>query len=153
MSIEPHYLAAESGFLDMVQLLINRGADINQAPAYQGGGTALQLASMEGYVAVVCKLLEHGAEVYAPRPKGSEGRTAFEGAAEHGRLDVLQVLWNATFCLGFDSDQMEKAMELAEANGRRATKAFIASLAATLPNALDAQSEDQPANDPLATYT
>ena len=136
LTTTPLQTAARTGSLDIVQLLIDRGADVNEAAADRRGATALQFAARRGFGAIVCKLLDHGADVNAPRPKGRTapgGMTALEGAAQFGRIDVVQILWNATFGLGFDQFQIERAMELAESNGHYATKALIASLAASLP--------------------
>jgi ankyrin repeat protein len=48
---------------------------------------------MYGFIGIACLLLEKSAEVNAP-PAIKEGRTALEGAAEHGRIDMLQLLLN-----------------------------------------------------------
>lgn len=67
---------------------------MNSEPALRGGVTALQLAAIGGYVGIALLLLEKGADVNAPAAK-FHGRTALEGAVEHGRIDMLKLLHNA----------------------------------------------------------
>ncbi|KAK3902110.1 ankyrin repeat-containing domain protein [Staphylotrichum tortipilum] len=91
----PLQLAAERGQGDMVRMLLDRGADINEASAPTRGRTALQAAAsgLEGspHMEVVEFLLDKGADINA----APSGRYAIEGAAEHGRLDMVQLLLNA----------------------------------------------------------
>ncbi|KAI1424264.1 ankyrin repeat-containing domain protein [Xylaria sp. FL1777] len=80
--------------------LINAGADTEYTPGRQ---SPLQLAASLGYVEMAKPahfnygatalqiLVEHGADVDAP-PAKKDGRTALEGAAEHGRLDMVEFL-------------------------------------------------------------
>ena len=46
-----------------------------------------------GSMTIVTTLIQRGADVHA-LAMGEYGRTALEGAAEHGRLDVVQLLLN-----------------------------------------------------------
>lgn len=71
-------------------MLVAAGADANAPPANFASGTALQLASIKGYVDIVKWLISIHADVDATA--GSHGRTALEGAAEHGRTHVVQPL-------------------------------------------------------------
>src|SRR6266536_1758486 len=108
-----HKHAAYSGNIEIVQYLLERGADVN-APAHDDAGmTALQAAAIQGYLPIALWLLQEGADVLAPGAK-KNGRTALDGAAEHGRLDMLQLLLNH---LGDDApikDLCEQAASLAE---------------------------------------
>ncbi|KAK0640651.1 ankyrin repeat-containing domain protein [Cercophora newfieldiana] len=83
--------AVELGASEIVKLLIDAGADINEPPADHGGATSLQLAAIMGYLGIAKHLLDLGADVNAA---GSDrrGRTALEGAAENGRIDIIQLL-------------------------------------------------------------
>ncbi|EXJ71124.1 uncharacterized protein A1O5_06118 [Cladophialophora psammophila CBS 110553] len=119
--------ACEVGSLEIAEFLLDRGADVNEEPAFRGGATSLQLCTMAGYAGIADKLLKSGADVHAPRPE-SKGRTALEGAAEHGRLDMLRILWDATAGQGFDAEQIESAMKLAEGNGHLACRDLIQKL-------------------------
>ncbi|KAJ6572468.1 hypothetical protein DFH09DRAFT_1312757 [Mycena vulgaris] len=81
------YWAAKLGFLRIMQLLLEHGADVNT----QGGwyGTALQVASAYGFVDLVRLLFQHGADVNA---QGGENGTALQVALEHGHLDLARLL-------------------------------------------------------------
>ena len=113
----PLQRAAELGNLEIVEILVNRGADVNGPAAARGGGTALQLAVIGCYIQVACRLLSLGANVNAPGSKGN-GRTALEAAAEHGRLDMVQILFNAgAAARRSDWGQITHAITLAKGNG------------------------------------
>ena len=113
----PLQRAAELGNLDIVDMLVNRGADVNASAAASRGGTALQLAAAGCHVSVACRLLSLGADVNTP---GStiNGKTALEAAAEQGRLDMVQILFNAgAGSKGSDKGQITNAIALANGNG------------------------------------
>jgi len=64
-------------------------------------------------------LLENGADVNALAAK-FEGRTALEGAAEHGHIDMLMLLLNAGANIkGPGESQRASALQLAKDNGHR----------------------------------
>jgi hypothetical protein len=109
----PLQLAAELGCLEIVQLLIKKGAQVNASPARRAGGTALQLAAISGNCNIAAELLSHGADPEAP-PSDLHGRWPIEGAAEHGRLDMIEYLLKVTL---FDANKCKRAMELAQENG------------------------------------
>jgi ankyrin repeat protein len=103
----PLQRAAETGKFEIVKFLLHQGAIVDQGPFYNGA-TALQLAAIGGYVGIAKLLLEHGADPNHPAAKG-DGRTALEGAAEWGRLDMVMLLVEAGVNLdqaspGYDSD-------------------------------------------------
>jgi ankyrin repeat protein len=83
----PLYVAASGGFLEMVDLLLENGADVR----VQGGifGTALQAASMEGHDAVVQLLIEHGANVNIKT--GIYG-TSLQAASAKGHETTVRLL-------------------------------------------------------------
>ena len=113
--LTPLQQAVKSNDVQMIEYLIQAGADINFLPGYANGMTALQLAvqngNMEivklllnsgadeagslqvaaknGLIGIACQLLDHGADLNAV---GSDGTTALITAAENGRLDVAQLL-------------------------------------------------------------
>jgi ankyrin repeat protein len=86
----PLQRAAEIGNFEIVQYLLECGAPVDCTPCYSGG-TALQLTAIGGYVGIAELLLEHGADINH-LPAEGEGRTAFEGAAEWGRVDMMCLL-------------------------------------------------------------
>jgi hypothetical protein len=124
----PLQKAAERGHFDIVQYLIEKGAKIDTVPAPYGG-TAMQLAAVNGYVGIATLLLEHGANPNYPPPPGY-GRTAFELAAEWSRVDMMLLLmrWGVQLDLKFGDPpetQYDRARRLAEANGYHASKRFV----------------------------
>src|SRR2546421_5956511 len=76
----------------VVQLLLERNADVNEEAAWKGGKMALQAASEGGHLEVVPLLLERNADVNA----GHFG-TPLQAASEYGHLEVVLLLlkWGA----------------------------------------------------------
>jgi hypothetical protein len=109
----PLQLAAELGCLEIVKLLLEKGAEVNALPVQHGGGTALQLAAISGNCNIAVELLNRGANVWAS-PSTWHGRWPIEGAAEHGRLDMIALLLKL---MDYDSEKFERAMKLAQDNG------------------------------------
>jgi hypothetical protein len=66
--------AAQNGFIEIVQLLLDAGADMNEASTIDGS-TALHLAARGGYESIVEMLLQHSANIDA---KDSSGRKAVD---------------------------------------------------------------------------
>jgi ankyrin repeat protein len=89
----PTQLAAEIGMLEGVKMLLDRGADVNEAPADQFGRTALQAVSSYGNadMELVQLLLERGALVNA-KPGVEGGITALQGAAISGDIMLATLL-------------------------------------------------------------
>jgi ankyrin repeat protein len=86
--------AAQQGHLGVVRLLLDRGAEVERSSTSEDEeGTALQFAAIAGSIVIANELIQRGANVNAA-PLGENGRTALEGAAEHGRLDMVQLLLN-----------------------------------------------------------
>jgi ankyrin repeat protein len=118
----PLQLAAELGCLEIVQLLIEEGAHVNALPTQRRGGTSLQLAAISGNCNIAAELLSHGADPEAP-PSFIDGRWPIEGAAEHGRLDMIEYLLKVTV---YNEEKCERAMELARKNGHMGCHDLIA---------------------------
>jgi ankyrin repeat protein len=89
----PTQLAAGCGKLKFVRMLLDRGADINEAPAYRFGRTALQAATSceSPDMELVQFLLEKGADVNA-KPGFLGGITALQGAAISGDIMLAKLL-------------------------------------------------------------
>ncbi|CAN9190473.1 unnamed protein product [Alternaria alternata] len=124
----PLQRAAETGSFDIVEYLIQEGATIDTIPAYSGG-TALQLAALNGFCGIAAFLLEHGADPNYP-PVKCDGRTAFEAAAEWGHTDTMSLLMQCNVNLDLEmgdppGSQYERAKRFAEKNGFMASKRFV----------------------------
>jgi len=138
----PLQSAIEHGNLDMIKILLAAGADVNEQPAPNAGATALQLASIKGYLGIAKLLLQKeleidqvvigvGQEVVEIGQKvikidvdtnaaGARfyGRTALEGAAEHGRIDMIELLLQSgTKTTGRGRRQYIRAIKFAERRG------------------------------------
>lgn len=94
--IDPHHLydwdsfthVILGGSLEMVQLFLDHGADVNtKDPEHEI--TVLMYAAMSGYLEIVRLLLDHGAEINA---YDYEGRTALTHAKEAQQFNVVQLL-------------------------------------------------------------
>lgn len=87
----PIQAAAESGYEEVVLLLLELGADINAPASPSSGVTALQAACFHGHVALVRLLIARGANVNSP-PGKSNGFTALQGACLAGEEDIVRML-------------------------------------------------------------
>ncbi|KAA8907990.1 ankyrin repeat-containing domain protein [Sphaerosporella brunnea] len=86
--------AVFSGELEVVQALLDAGADVNAPLAWgpAGGKTALQEAARKD-IELVHLLLSSGANVNAPAAENRlNGRTALQAAAEAGKVETVQLL-------------------------------------------------------------
>ncbi|KAK1762337.1 ankyrin repeat-containing domain protein [Phialemonium atrogriseum] len=79
----------DDGLLE--ELVSGRGVDVDGPVAADTGASALQLAAMAGRMGVARRLVGGGALVDRGRAERF-GRTALEGAAEMGRLDMVHFL-------------------------------------------------------------
>lgn len=80
---------------------------------------------MHGYMGIAYLLLQNGAEVDA---EGAEidGRTALEGAAEHGRIDMVQLLLNHGALIHGDGQyQYERSLKFARETGHHALREML----------------------------
>ena len=85
--ITPLHKAAEKGHMDVVQALIDRGADVNKP--CKVGNTPLHEAALQGHKAVVKLLLERGAEV---NKQGMYGWTPLHCAAANNHKEMVKIL-------------------------------------------------------------
>lgn len=82
--------AAVGGHLDVMKVLLGRGADIS---CIEGMGmTALDLATTEGHTEAMMLLLQNGAEVTSQEKRWGRHRNALTWAASTGRLDSTRLL-------------------------------------------------------------
>ena len=80
-------VAAERNHKEIVQLLIDHGADIN--PRGEGGDSALLMASRFGYTEIVELLLDHGAKADIQDRRGSRALSAASKRGHKGVVDLL----------------------------------------------------------------
>ncbi|PYH33302.1 ankyrin [Aspergillus neoniger CBS 115656] len=120
--------AMNNGNMDLINLLLDHGANVNSAPSEEGGATALQIAAIQGYLGIARKLIDLDADINAA-PAQFKGRTALEGAAEHGRIDMLRLLLDegASLVGNYGERQYRRAVELAEKNGHMAAAKLLKS--------------------------
>lgn len=83
--------AADNSHEQVVNVLLQAGADVNAKPAERFGRTPLQAAAQSGNETLVTLFLRAGAEVNAP-PAGYGGMAALQGAAESGNEKVVALL-------------------------------------------------------------
>lgn len=79
--------ASAFGHLEMAEILLENGADVNQADL--GGTTPLEDAAINGHLDIVNLLIAKGASVVQQSPKGY---TALHAAAYGGNPEIVKVL-------------------------------------------------------------
>jgi hypothetical protein len=113
--------------MEIFNLLIEHGADVNAPAAEDGGATALQIAAIQGYIGIARKLLDLGSDVNQD-PAWENGRTALMGAAEYGRIDMLQMLLDeGAQVVGEYEGYYYEAVALAEGRGHYAAARLLKS--------------------------
>ncbi|KAL2124623.1 hypothetical protein VTJ04DRAFT_988 [Mycothermus thermophilus] len=93
--------AAQNGYVDLVQSLLDRGVDINGAD--ENGRTALHQASRNGHENIVDLLLRRGAN---PRRRDRENKRPSDSA--HTTPEVITLLYKAMFLNGKVKTKREK---------------------------------------------
>lgn len=96
----PLHSAASNGSVEIVEILLSRGADVNQKN--DGGRTALHYAASKGRFKIAELLLSHGAKINA---KDKVGCTPLHRAASTGNSEVSEFLIEE----GAEVDDVDKA--------------------------------------------
>ena len=101
--------AASGGYVDIVRLLLEHGADVNAQS--QAGNTALIYACCGGYEEVVEMLVSTGAEIEA---HNENGHTPLMEASSGGHVGVARMLLDQGACINSHSNEFkESALTLA----------------------------------------
>jgi ankyrin repeat protein len=106
--------AAGYGHLEMVRLLLAKGADVNQGAGFHG--CALQEASAQGYKEVVELLLASGADTNA---KNGTHTSALKAASARGHVQVVMLLLNEGANYYGLRIQYNSALRAASSNGHK----------------------------------
>ncbi len=119
----PTQLASSMGDLKALTMLLDYGADVNEAPANTLGRTALQAAALRKpgphKMAVINLLLERGANVGAG-PANDGGVTALQAAAISGDITLADLFLSRGADVNEDSSEFDgrTALEGAAEHGR-----------------------------------
>ena len=113
-SANPLYYASLCGLSDIIELLLQKGGDVNAL----GGsdGSALQAAAHFGYMKIVSILLEHGADVNKP---GGRCGSALVAACSNGHVDIAEELLRQGADINQSHDGRDSALYAACAIGNR----------------------------------
>ena len=104
--------ASDQGHEKVVQLLLDRGADVNAQGGYYG--TALQAASRYGHEKVVQLLLDRGADVNA---QGEYHSNALQAASYEGHEKVVQLLLDRGADVNAQGEYHSNALQAASYEG------------------------------------
>ena len=124
--------AAENGQLEMVRLLLGKGAEINAQSGYDGN--ALYVASSRGHELVVEILLDNGAEVNA---RGGGFGNALQAASAGGHEQVVKTLLDNGAEVNAQGGHYSNALYLASARGHEQVVKMLLNAGAYLPQEAD----------------
>lgn len=132
------HMAAARGHAVTVQLLVDKGADVNAAtykPNYvASGSTALHWAARNGHEKVLQVLLENGAEIDLQTP-GHE--TALHWAAQNGHVRAITLLLDKGANLEAHAGHWITPLESAASCGEEAAVRILIDRGADLSNTTD----------------
>ncbi|MBY0266580.1 MAG: ankyrin repeat domain-containing protein [Burkholderiales bacterium] len=115
--------AAAEGHIEIVALLILRGADVNEHPP--GRSTALMMAAYGGFDRVVEILINAGANINA---RNDNGWTALHNASRQGHLNVVKLLIAGGAEANLPLPDGNTPKSLAERSGHHAVVQYLDSL-------------------------
>ena len=95
-------LAVRQGYIEIANILIDFGADINFKDGLRGE-TALHIAAFNGYLEILNLLLQRGAEVNVVAT--GSGLTALMHACEYGNDDMVKLLLDFGADVNINTDQ------------------------------------------------
>ena len=108
------YTASEHGYIKIVEILFNGGADVNA----RGGkyGNALQAASTKGHGELARFLLYKGADVNA---RGGEYATSLQAASKKGHQNIVQLLLDKGADVNAQGGKYGTALQAASTKGHQ----------------------------------
>ncbi|KAB8290368.1 hypothetical protein EYC80_010801 [Monilinia laxa] len=115
----PIQRAAKRGRLEIVQMLVNAGADLNAGAGR--AGTALCAAASNGHIEICQLLLNLGADIHA----GGMNGTGLHGAAEWGHVEILRLLLANGARIDNDCKMWGTALQMAAIQGRLNSFCFL----------------------------
>lgn len=113
-------MAASRGYQDIVQLLLDVGADVNSKDRF--GATALMVAAREWRTEAVKILLAAGADLNV---QDAIGETALMKAARHGYQDIVQLLLESGADITLKNHAGQDAVYVAANGGKQEVMRMI----------------------------
>lgn len=111
--------AASAGYLEVTEMLLAAGVNVDATTPINGAKTALRLAAEAGHLAVTARLIEAGADLNLHLGSGYNGLTALHLAATKGHFWIVELLLTAganVHSLTF-GDEILTALHLAAKSG------------------------------------
>jgi len=107
-------MACKTGKPEVVQLLLNQGAEVSVGAQNDLGLTPLHMASQEGHLEVAQQLLSRGADVNTLE---ADGETPLHLAAYYGHLKVTELLLKHSANIHGRNEDGETPFDLASKEG------------------------------------
>ena len=114
-------IAAESGNLSLVQLLVEQGIDIDISTIF-GDYSSLYIAAQNGHLTVVQYLVEQGADKDRPNVLGA---SPIYAATYHGHLPVVKYLLEQGADKAKTTDIGDSPLHIASARGHLSTTKYL----------------------------
>nr|WDP79879.1 transient receptor potential cation channel subfamily A member 3 [Apostichopus japonicus] len=109
----PLHISAQLGYLDIVQLLLDNGADVDIATKNEGS-TSLHVCSKFNHIEVARALILHGCNVDAI---GTNGDTALHIACTHGYLEIAKLLLDSGASVNLTNEDQQTALHRSSIHG------------------------------------